>query len=100
MSVFAWVMIGVALWHLAVLVPDRFYGCIVGALIPAAVWPIPGSLVALLGTYLYGARRDRLHGIRHRLSLAGGSSPTDGWFSSLKMRVTPTVMGPRASRHS
>ena len=90
MSVFVWVMIGVALWHVAVLVPDRFYGGIIGALIAAvagalvsgyllpspgvptdnppgviaAVWPIPGSLVALLGTYLYGARRDRLLGIR------------------------------------
>ena len=92
MSVFVWVMIGVALWHLSVLVPDRFYGGIIGALIAAvagalvsgyllrspgipahnppgvtaAVWSIPGSLVALLGTCLYGARRDHLQGIRHR----------------------------------
>ena len=35
MSVFVWVMIGVALWHLSVLVPDRFYGGIIGALIAA-----------------------------------------------------------------
>jgi hypothetical protein len=30
MSVFVWVMIGVALWHFSVLVPDRFYGGIIG----------------------------------------------------------------------
>lgn len=92
MSVFVWVMIGVAVWHLSVLVPDRFYGGIIGALIAAvagalvsgyllptpgipthnppgviaAVWPIPGSLLALFGTYLYGARHDRLQGIRRR----------------------------------
>ena len=73
MSVFVWVMIGVALWHFAVLVPDRFYGGIIGALIAAvagalisgyllpfpgvpapnppgmteALWPIPGSIIAL-----------------------------------------------------
>jgi hypothetical protein len=89
MSVFVWVMIGVALWHLAVLVPDRFYG-IIGALLAAvggalisgyllpapgippdnppgittAVWPIPGSIFALLGAYLYGARRERLQSRR------------------------------------
>ena len=85
MSVFVWVMIGVALWHFSVLVPDRFYGGIIGALIAAvggalasgyllpspgvpphnppglteALWPIPGSIVALLATYLYGARLER-----------------------------------------
>jgi uncharacterized membrane protein YeaQ/YmgE (transglycosylase-associated protein family) len=78
-------MVGVALWHLSVLVPDRFYGGIIGALLAAvggalvsgyllpspgipmenppgmtsALWPIPGAIIALLGTYLYGARRDR-----------------------------------------
>jgi uncharacterized membrane protein YeaQ/YmgE (transglycosylase-associated protein family) len=86
MSVFVWVMIGVALWHFSVLVPDRFYGGIIGALIAAvggamasgyllpspgvplhnppglseALWPIPGSIVALLATYLYGAHRERV----------------------------------------
>jgi uncharacterized membrane protein YeaQ/YmgE (transglycosylase-associated protein family) len=90
MSVFVWVMIGVALWHLSVLVPDRFYGGIIGALlaavagalvsgyllpspgvpmdnppgVSAALWPIPGSLVALLGVYVYGARRERLRSPR------------------------------------
>ncbi len=90
MSVFVWVMMGVALWHLSVLVPDRFYGGIIGALLAAvagafasgyllpspgipldnppgvstAVWPIPGSIIALLGTYLYGVRRERLKSAR------------------------------------
>jgi hypothetical protein len=85
MSVFIWVMIGVSLWHFAVLVPDRFYGGIIGALLAAvtgaitsgyllpspgipphnppgvteALWPTPGSLLTLLATYLYGAHRER-----------------------------------------
>ena len=84
MSVFVWVMIGVAFWHFAVLVPDRFYVGIIGALIAAvagalisgyllpspgipahnppgittALWPVPGSIIALIATYLFGARRD------------------------------------------
>ncbi len=90
MSAFVWVMVGVALWHLSVLVPDRFYGGIIGALLAAvagafasgyllpspgmttdnppgvttALWPIPGSILALLGMYLYGARRERLQSRR------------------------------------
>ena len=92
MSVFVWVMIGVALWHLSVLVPDRFFGGIIGALIAAvsgalvsgyllpspgmpphnppgiaeALWPVPGSIGALVATYLYGVRRERAERVRPR----------------------------------
>jgi uncharacterized membrane protein YeaQ/YmgE (transglycosylase-associated protein family) len=85
MSVFVWVMIGVAIWHACILVPDRFYGGIIGAFLAAvfgalvsgyllpvpgipsrnppglaeALWPMPGSAGALVGTYLYGVRRER-----------------------------------------
>ena len=89
LSIFVWVMIGLAVWHFSILVPDRFWGGIIGAfgaavagallsgyLLPepgipasnppgtgAAVWAMPGSLVALVVSYLYGARRDRSKGI-------------------------------------
>ena len=89
MSVLVWVMVGIAFWHFAVLVPDRFYGGIVGALLAAlagalasgfllpapglpaenppglgeVVWAVPGSLLALAGSYAYGARMDRIRGI-------------------------------------
>ncbi len=85
MSVFVWVMMGIAIWHACILVPDRFYGGIIGAflaavlgalaagfLLPApgvpphnppgweaALWPVPGALIALVATYLYGVRRER-----------------------------------------
>jgi uncharacterized membrane protein YeaQ/YmgE (transglycosylase-associated protein family) len=85
MSVFVWIMIGVAIWHLAVLVPDRFYGGIIGAFLAAvagalatgflfpqpgvphhnppgleeALWPIPGALIALVALYRYGVRREQ-----------------------------------------
>ena len=84
MSVFVWIIMGVAIWHLAVLVPDRFYGGIIGSFIAAvsgalasgfllpepgiphhnppglqeALWPIPGALFALVVLYRYGVRRE------------------------------------------
>ncbi len=83
MSVFVWAMVGIALWHFAVLVPDRFLGGIIGAFLAAssgalltgfllpvpgiplenppgigeALWAIPGALIALALSYAYGARR-------------------------------------------
>jgi hypothetical protein len=42
MSVFVWAMVGIALWHFTVLVPDRFYGGIIGAFLGA----LAGSLLA------------------------------------------------------
>jgi hypothetical protein len=85
MSVFVWLMVGIALWHFAVLVPDRFYGGIIGAFVAAAgggflsgmllpvpgipadnppgideaLWAIPGALVGLTLSYAHGARRER-----------------------------------------
>jgi hypothetical protein len=83
-----WAMIGIAFWHLAVLVPDRFVGGIIGAFLAAtagalvtgyllptpgvpaanppgvmqAVWALPGSVGALVVSYLWGARRERSDG--------------------------------------
>jgi hypothetical protein len=85
MSVFVWVMMGIALWHATVLVPDRFYGglvaafgaAVLGAVISGfalptpgipphnppgldeALWPIPGCLLALGGLWLYGDAKER-----------------------------------------
>lgn len=89
LSVIVWAMIGIAFWHFAVLVPDRFYGGIIGALLAAlvgalasglllpspgvpaqnppgldeAIWAIPGSILALVSSYAYGARNDREQGV-------------------------------------
>jgi hypothetical protein len=83
MSVFAWVMMGLAIWHFTVWVPDRFWGGIVGAFvfaiigsvvfgliisgftvpgssdttIASAVEGIPGSLIGLGLCYFIGMRK-------------------------------------------
>jgi hypothetical protein len=76
-------MVGIALWHFTVLLPDRFVGGIIGAFVAAfagalvsgfalpqpglpeanppgvgeALWALPGSLIALGASYAWGARR-------------------------------------------
>jgi hypothetical protein len=75
-------MVGIALWHFTVLLPDRFAGGIIGALLAAlagallsgyalpapglptenppgmaeAFWALPGSIVALAASYVWGSR--------------------------------------------
>jgi hypothetical protein len=82
MSMVVWVMMGIALWHFTVFLPDRFWGGIVGAfiisIVGAAVFgfivsgftvpgqndtdlaealiAVPGTLIALGLSWLYGSR--------------------------------------------
>ena len=85
MSMLVWIMMGIALWHFTVWVPDRFWGGIVGAFLTAAVGSalfgfivngftvpgqddtglgqaliaVPGALIALAISWWYGARQER-----------------------------------------
>ncbi len=82
MSMLVWVMMGIAIWHFMVFVPDRFWGGIVGAFVVAAIGAslfgfiangatipgrndtdlaqaliaVPGALLALGASWLYGSR--------------------------------------------
>jgi uncharacterized membrane protein YeaQ/YmgE (transglycosylase-associated protein family) len=84
MSLFVWVMMGIALWHFTVWVPDKFWGGIVGAFvvamigacisgfiltgfhiigrhdltIAAAFEAIPGAVLALAASWYYGRYRE------------------------------------------
>lgn len=82
LTVFVWVMAATAMWHFAVLVPDRFYGGIIGSLATAnggallagflaAGFAVPetagiadvwigalGGLAGLAGSWLAGSRYD------------------------------------------
>lgn len=91
MSMVVWTMMGIAVWHFTVFLPDRFYGGIVGAFLAAfaaaslfgfivnglsvpgqndtgvmqALIAVPGALLGLALSYWWGARQDREHGIDH-----------------------------------
>jgi hypothetical protein len=97
MSMVVWVMMGIAVWHFTVFVPDRFWGGIVGAFLAStfaaalfgflvngatipgqddtefvqALIAVPGSVIGLALSYLWGARVDREHGIDHGFTRAG-----------------------------
>ncbi len=85
MGMLAWVMMGLALWHFTIWLPDRYWGGIVGALVGAlvgaaicgllisglhipgrhathlltALQAIPGALIGMALVYLEGVRRER-----------------------------------------
>ncbi len=89
MGLLAWCMMGLAIWHFTIWLPDRFWGGIVGALIGAVIgaalfgWivsgfmipgrhdthlitaleAIPGALIGISLIWFEGVRRERVTGI-------------------------------------
>jgi hypothetical protein len=83
MGILAWIMMGLAIWHFTIFLPDRFWGGIVGAFLGAivgaivvgvlingfsipgesethlltAVDAIPGALIGIGLVYAEGVRR-------------------------------------------
>ncbi len=45
MGMLGWVMMGLAIWHYTIFLPDRFWGGIVGALIGALVGAVLSGLI-------------------------------------------------------
>jgi len=88
MGLLAWAMMGLAIWHFTIFLPDRFWGGIVGAFLGAligaivvalaingftipgrhdthiatALDAIPGALIGIAIVYAEGLRRERLSG--------------------------------------
>jgi hypothetical protein len=88
MGLLAWVIMGLAVWHFTIWLPDHFWGGIVGAFIGSivgavvvglaihgfsipgthdthlitAVEGIPGSLIGMAVVYFEGLRRERAAG--------------------------------------
>ena len=88
MGMLAWVMMGLALWHFTIWLPDRYWGGIVGAFVGAlvgaaifglivngfvipgrhatsigtALEAIPGALIGIGLVYFEGSRRERAGG--------------------------------------
>lgn len=50
MDVLVWIMTGIAIWHFAVFVPDRFWGGIVGAFGAAIIGAVFVGLIVQLVT--------------------------------------------------
>ena len=87
MAMMVWVMMGIAIWHFTVFVPDRFWGGIAGSFLVAvigsavfgfvlagltipsqdethigqALIAIPGAVIALAISWVYGSRTEGEH---------------------------------------
>ena len=87
MGLLAWVVMGLAIWHFTIWLPDRYWGGIVGAFVGAvagaalggliihgfaipgrhdttivtALEGIPGALIGIAAFYFEGVRREREH---------------------------------------
>jgi tetrahydromethanopterin S-methyltransferase subunit D len=85
MAALVWFTVGLAIWHFTVLIPDRFWAGIVGALLGAVtgamvtgaiaqvalsksigdtdiatvIYAIPGTLIGLAVVYAVGVRAER-----------------------------------------
>lgn len=83
MAMLGWVMMGLAIWHYAIFVPDRFWGGIVGAFvgslfgavivafviagfhvpgekatdIAVVLYAVPGAILGMAAVYFEGVRR-------------------------------------------
>jgi uncharacterized membrane protein YeaQ/YmgE (transglycosylase-associated protein family) len=83
MGILVWVMMGLAIWHFTVFLPDRYWGGIVGALLGAVIGAVvvaliingftvpgrhdtelittidavPGALIGIAAVYFEGVRR-------------------------------------------
>jgi len=97
MSVFVWTMIGIAVWHFTIFLPDRWAGGIVGAFLAAwlgglltgfvfegltiptdnppgmlhVMWAVPGSILGLALSWLVGD-----YNLRREPDLDTGSGAT------------------------
>lgn len=86
MGALVWIMVGLAIWHFAVFIPDKSWGGIIGAFLGAvagsfvfgllitgfdvpgnddmsvvtAVEAVPGAVIGIGIVYFIGARRERL----------------------------------------
>lgn len=91
MGMLTWIMMGLAIWHFTVFLPDHFWGGIVGAFLAALIGSalfgflingltipgnddlslmtaaegIPGALIGLGLCYLEGQRRERRAGVSY-----------------------------------
>jgi hypothetical protein len=87
MAALVWVMVGIALWHFTIFLPDHFWAGIIGAFLGAVIGPlvfgflihgltipgesdtsllsaieaIPGALIGMGIVYWIGLRQERTH---------------------------------------
>lgn len=91
MGMLAWCMMGLAIWHFTIWLPDRFWGGIVGALIGAVIG------AALFGLIIHGFSIPGRHATNIATALEGIPGTLIGlglvWFEGVR-REQATGVGP------
>ena len=98
MSLFVWIMMGIALWHFAVWVPDKFWGGIVGAFVAAVIGAVNVGF-CLAGFQIIG---------RHDLNISAAFEAVPGaiialaasWYYGRHVEEHPRRKGPRRPARS
>ena len=106
MAMFAWVMMGLALWHFAIFIPDRFWGGIVGAflgaLFGAALFGLLVNGFTIPGqndTHILQAHRGRTRRHhRHGRGVLRGRAPQDPRAGRLSRRRRRRFAAPARRR--
>ena len=82
MAALVWVMVGLALWHFTVFLPDNFYGGIVGAFCGALIGSILFGMLVNLGIpgqhdtdLMTGVEADPGRAARHGPDVVAGRAP-------------------------
>ena len=91
MALLGWIMMGIAIWHFTVFLPDRFWAGIVGAFVGSVIgavifalavsgfslpsqddtsvltilYAVPGTILGLAAVYWIGVRQEEAHGERY-----------------------------------
>jgi hypothetical protein len=63
MSMLVWIMVGLAVWHFTVFLPDNFYGGIVGAFVGALLGSVIFGIIVNLGSIPGESGTDLLTGV-------------------------------------
>jgi hypothetical protein len=85
MAMLVWVMVGLAVWHFTVFLPDDFYGGIVGAFIGAVIGSIVFGIVVNVGNIPGESGTDLVTGVEGVVGSVLGLAVT-WWLGKREIR--------------
>jgi hypothetical protein len=85
MAALVWVMVGLAVWHFTVFLPDDFYGGIVGAFVGAVIGSIIFGIVVNAGSIPGESGTDLITGVEGVVGSVLGLAVT-WWLGKREIR--------------
>jgi hypothetical protein len=85
MAMLVWVMVGLAVWHFTVFLPDDFYGGIVGAFVGAVIGAVVLGIIVNGGSIPGESGTDFLTGVEGVIGAVIGLAVT-WWLGKRELR--------------